>query len=238
MKPIYKPKGRAAEYGDYCVNIYTGCNHGCTYCYARKMHERWHPDKPFDDVRPRDGIVEAMKEQLSTGRYKDKLIHLCFTCDPYPADVDTTVTRDVIKAIKEAGAHVQILTKGGMRAERDFDLLDSGDWFGVTLSGGEQFEPGAAPEYHRTASSYGAHRRGIKTWYSYEPVYDPELVYLGIRSGAWIDLIRIGKLNYFPSSINWSEFGRECERLAKEHGRNIYIKDDLRAEMDRHRGGR
>lgn len=24
MKPIYKPKGAAAEYGDYAVNIYNG----------------------------------------------------------------------------------------------------------------------------------------------------------------------------------------------------------------------
>ena len=25
MNTIYKPKGAAAEYGDYAVNIYTGC---------------------------------------------------------------------------------------------------------------------------------------------------------------------------------------------------------------------
>lgn len=31
MKPIYKPKGAAAEYGDYAVNIYTGCPHRCYY---------------------------------------------------------------------------------------------------------------------------------------------------------------------------------------------------------------
>ena len=29
--PIYKPKGVAAEYGDYAVNIYTGCPHRCYY---------------------------------------------------------------------------------------------------------------------------------------------------------------------------------------------------------------
>jgi hypothetical protein len=24
-KPIYQPSGKAAEYGDYAINIYTGC---------------------------------------------------------------------------------------------------------------------------------------------------------------------------------------------------------------------
>ena len=27
MKPIYIPSGKAKEYGDYAINIYTGCPH-------------------------------------------------------------------------------------------------------------------------------------------------------------------------------------------------------------------
>lgn len=34
MNTIYKPKGAAAEYGEYAVNIYTGCPHRCYYCFA------------------------------------------------------------------------------------------------------------------------------------------------------------------------------------------------------------
>jgi len=40
--------------------------------------------------------------------------------------------RRLIQALKEYGNHVQILTKGSGR--RDFDLLDSGDLYGVTVS--------------------------------------------------------------------------------------------------------
>jgi DNA repair photolyase len=231
MKPIYEPKGKAKEYGDYCVNIYTGCNHGCTYCYARMMHERWQKT-PFDDVQPKAGLLDALYKQLDTGKYEGKLIHLCFTCDPYPADVDTTITRQVIAALKGADCHVQILTKGGYRAERDFDLLDPGDWFGVTISGAGSNEPGAASEYDRLRSLRVARRSCIKTWVSFEPVYSQERVFEGIKWGGYIDLFRIGKLNYHPSPINWGEFGRECERLAKQYGRNIQIKDELRKEME------
>jgi len=49
MKPIYKPKGAAAEYGDYAVNIYTGCPHRCFYCYASHVLHR--VQQTFFDVR-------------------------------------------------------------------------------------------------------------------------------------------------------------------------------------------
>lgn len=56
MQAIYKPKGRAGEYCSYAVNVYTGCNHGCDYCYARKMANRWGRD--FTDVSPARGYLK------------------------------------------------------------------------------------------------------------------------------------------------------------------------------------
>lgn len=40
MKPLYVPKGKAKEYGDYAVNIYTGCPHRCYYCFALNVLHR------------------------------------------------------------------------------------------------------------------------------------------------------------------------------------------------------
>lgn len=40
MKPIYEPKGKAKEYGDYAINIYTGCPHRCYYCFAPSVLRR------------------------------------------------------------------------------------------------------------------------------------------------------------------------------------------------------
>jgi DNA repair photolyase len=239
-KPIYIPKARAREYGDLAINIYTGCNHGCTYCFARDMKKRFTPkgrECNFDNPEPRKDIVESVKRQIEREQITGKLIHLCFLCDPYPAEIDTAPTREIIKLIKDSGNNVQILTKGGLRAERDFDLLTSSDWFGVTYTNDSLFEahkcePNAAPSCERLLTLARAKKRGIRTWVSCEPVYEPEAVYSIIEEVKYIGLYRIGKMNYRPSGINWREFGVECKRLCTYYGRNFYIKDDLQAEMD------
>ena len=35
-KAIYSTKGAAREYGRIGCNFYTGCPHGCTYCYLKR----------------------------------------------------------------------------------------------------------------------------------------------------------------------------------------------------------
>lgn len=224
MKPIYEPKGKAKEYGDLAINIYTGCPHRCFYCFAplvlRRDKEEFHLH-----VEPRHGIVQAVKNQIEREHITGKLIHLCFTCDPYPTGYDTTATREIIKIIKESGNHVQILTKGDGR--RDFDLLDCHDWYGVTIDGA-----GAQYDIMRESDLREAYKNGIKTWVSFEPVLSEPVVLNAIKRLCFADKMKIGKLNYFQSGINWADFGRKAETLCQELGIEYYIKDSLRKEME------
>lgn len=240
MKPIYEPKARAKEYGDLAINIYTGCPHKCYYCFAPAV---LHKSKETfcTDIQPRKGVVEAVKRQLEAEHITGKLIEMCFVCDPYPRGCDSSATREIIKAIKAAGNHAQILTKGGILAERDFDLLDGEDWFGVTYAGYSTLfeqppeEPGASPPAERLHSLAEAHDRGIKTWVSCEPVINGEEVLRLIRAADYIDKFKIGKLNYYPSKISRKSFGEAAEAACKKYGRNYYIKEDLRKEMQNER---
>lgn len=227
MKPIYEPKGKAKEYGDLAINIYTGCPHRCFYCFAPSVKHQ-NKEQFHTEVKPRDGVVEAVKKQLEREQITDKLIHLCFTCDPYPVGYDTTPTREIIKLIKDSDNHVQILTKGS--GLRDFDLLDENDWYGVTLDG--TAGKWCNPIEYRIADLMEAHKRGVKTWVSFEPVINAGGVFNCLRRVApFIDKVKIGKLNYYPSDIEWGTFGRliekECQTLALDY----YIKDSLREEM-------
>ena len=231
MKPIYVPKGKAKEYGDYALNIYTGCPHRYYYCFAPNVLHR-DKEKFHCVVEPRANIVEETRKQIEREGITGKLIHLCFTCDPYPTGYDTTPTREIIKLLKDSGNHVQILTKGD--ASRDFDLLDENDWLGVTISGARLGLENGIPTGDRlfqVASAKVLH--GIKTWVSFEPAIDDKFVLTILASHhEYFDKVKIGKLNYYPSDINWAEFGRKAEDLCKSLGLDYYIKDSLRKEME------
>lgn len=226
MRPIYEPKGAAKEYGDYALNIYTGCPHRCFYCFAPSVLHR--DRETFHSVvEPRKNIVEETRKQLERENITGKLIHLCFTCDPYPTGYDSSATREIIKLLKEYGNHVQILTKGD--GKRDFDLLDGEDWYGITLDGGNE---GPYADRNRVFDLFAAKQRGIKTWVSFEPVLDDKMVLATLWSIDFADRVKIGKLNYHPSKINWKEFGRTAEEICQKRGLNYYIKDSLRKEME------
>lgn len=241
MKPIYVPKGAAKEYGDYALNIYTGCPHRCYYCFAPNVLHR-DKEKFHSCVAPRDGIVEETKKQIEREHITGKTIHLCFTCDPYPTGYDTTPTREIIKLLKESGNHVQILTKGD--GSRDFDLLDGEDWYGITYSGynyenvyslydppKEEYK--STPIATRLAALGKAHMNGIKTWISMEPVLDADSITNFLLLGVdYVDRYKIGKLNYHPSNIDWKDFGMNVEEICRAKGYDYYIKDGLRKCME------
>lgn len=238
--PIYKPSGAALEYGDLALNIYTGCNHGCFYCFAPNVLHKTRED--FAKVEPRKNIVEEVRKQMEKEQITGKMIHLCFTCDPYPTGVDTTATFEIIKLLKNSGNHVQILTKAGSKtgACRDLQMLDRNDRFGVSYCGypdpnhlTELCEPFAARPTDRLVAIEVARFMGIKTWISFEPVLNADDVLFELERISRETDVKIGKLNYHPSSINWHDFGHAAEEICKRRGLTYYIKDSLRAEMEK-----
>lgn len=227
MNPIYNPKGAAKEYCEWALNIYTGCPHRCFYCYCPQVLRRDKEDF-FSRIEPRKNIVEETRKQLEREGIAGKLIQLCFIGDPYPTGYDTSTTRKIIKLLKEHGNHVQILTKGD--GTRDFDLLDSDDWYGATIDGKFPVDM----YFEKMAALKKAKSMGIKTWVSFEPVIDAENVLNAIELFFTdYDRAKIGKLNYYHSDIDWKSFGEQAEALCRELGIDYYIKDSLRKEMEK-----
>ena len=240
FKIIYEPSGRAKEYGDLALNVYNGCSFGCTYCFAplvlKKDRETYHKD-----IKVRDNFIEKVEKDCKLNLFEGRRVHLCFTCDPYQdIDLELQLTREVLKLFKQYNVNFQILTKGGMRAVRDFDLYKAGDSFGSTLTvymnnHQSQWEPNAPSYYSRRDAIIEAHRAGIRTWVSLEPViYPKETLEIIKDTCSFVDLYKIGTINYNErkKEIDWNDFGRKAIELLDGYGKEYYIKDDLRKEMD------
>jgi DNA repair photolyase len=233
MSYIYEPKGKAKEYGDYALNLYNGCTHGCKYCYVPAIR-RQSPDT-FHATATARAIKwpDLMKEVKA---HSGKPLFFCFMCDPYqPIDNDLKLTRSAIQLCKNAGVSVVLLTKGGARSVRDFDLLDRGDHYGATLTftnhtQSREWEPGAADPEERMDVLRKAHQRGIFTWASLEPVIDPaQSLEIINRCHEFVDLFKVGKWNHDAraNAIDWKAFGTEAIRLLEKYGKKYYIKKDL-----------
>ena len=174
-----------------------------------------------------------MRKQLDSGAYEGKTVHLCFTCDPYPTGKDCWATGDAIKMLKDAGCHVQLLTKNPSLSAIHWDYLDGEDWIGATFSGDDSQEPRSDAEIDRIWWLAEAKKRGLSTWVSCEPVLNPEEVLAMINLVDHVDLFKIGKLNHVKNDTDWAAFGHRADALCKNHGHNYVIKKDLREEMEK-----
>jgi len=234
MNVIYQPTGRAREYSQLACNIFSGCAHGCTYCYCpaitRKTLDEWK-----NNSRPRPNIIEKFRKDAERLNGDPREILFCFMSDPYQNDESTMIMGELLLIAQENKLKIQILTKAGSRAIKHFPLLEKNNWkFGSTISFcselmREHWEPGAPSIASRIEAVKMAHEEGISTWVSVEPVITAggalEVMHELI---GYVDLWKVGKLNHFPEfekDVDWRKFLKDTRHIL--NGENVYIKKDL-----------
>lgn len=221
--------------------MYRGCGHGCTYCYAPAATRR----KKIDFCKPtvRKNVIKQFEKDAITLENDDerRTILLSFTTDPYQVlDVTEQLTRTAIQILHEHNLKVSILTKGGKRSERDFDLLSAKpelSQYGTTLVFTDEklryeIEPFATSTEERIESLRNAHKAGIPTYASLEPVWTAEqTLELIDLTHDFVDLFKVGKLNYNKQhkNVDWAEFKRDVIKKLEGYNNNYYIKTDLMA---------
>lgn len=241
MRAIYNTTGRAKEYCDKAVNLYSTCGHLCTYCYGANVTHQT-PEQFFRDAEPRRGILQQIhRDAIKMYALKDHgPVLMCFITDPYqPVEARHRATRHAIDIMHANKIDVTILTKAGILAQRDFDLLGPRDTFATTLTCVREdqaipWEPKAASPQDRIANLRAARDRDIKTWVSFEPVIEPSWTFELIRMVAGdVDLIKVGTMNYHEhgKTVDWRRFGHEVKDLLEQLGTPYYLKKDLREAM-------
>lgn len=241
LKAVYAPKGRAGEYAGLALNLYRGCDHGCDYCYSpRVLHMT---RDAFATPLPRKNILEMTRTDAKALQDAGNTtsILLCFTTDPYcHADVRLKLTRQVVSILLKHEQPLTILTKGGARSQRDFDIMQAHPdlvTYATTLTFDPLHEgmrtlhePNAAPTCERLAALTKAKDLGFGTWVSCEPVIDPAQTIALIREAAPVtDLFKVGKWNYAreAAATNWVQFVRDVQETCKDVGAQYYLKNDL-----------
>lgn len=238
MGIIYRPGPRAEEFSYLAANLYRGCWHGCFYCY---VPDYTHNNDFFTEQSVRKDVLWQLQREAPNFAGTDERVLLCFTCDPYqPLDVEKQITRQAIEILRANNVPFQILTKGGIRAARDFDLYGPDDIFGTTLTlldedKSKLHEPHAAVPEDRIVAIKLAKRKGIETWVSLEPVIDArQSLEIIKQTHTIVDHYKIGKMNHCDklTAGEWRRFGGKAIQLCREFKVDYYIKADLAKYLD------
>lgn len=161
---------------DYVINPYTGCSHGCIYCYARFMkrfsghEEKW---GRFVDVKVNAAELMPRKGE----KYRGKRFFLCSVTDPYlPQEKKYGMTRQILNRLQALQPALHIQTKSAL-ITRDIDVLKTFDncVAGLTLTTlddriRKEVEPCTSPVEQRLSALRELKANGIRTYAFIGPI--------------------------------------------------------------------
>ncbi len=111
---------------DQSINPYRGCEHGCSYCFARPSHTYLGHSAGLDFERllyaKLDGAA-LLKKEFAKANYVCAPIAIGVNTDAYqPLEKRLKITRGLLEVMLETEHPVYLITKSSL-IERDLDLL-------------------------------------------------------------------------------------------------------------------
>lgn len=111
---------------DFSLNPYRGCEHGCSYCFARPSHEYLGFSAGLDfetKIVVKREAPRLLKEELSKKSWQVESLVLSGVTDPYqPIEKELEITRGCLKVLRDFRQPVEVITKNYL-ITRDIDLL-------------------------------------------------------------------------------------------------------------------
>lgn len=176
-------RNRSPDIGfDLSVNPYRGCEHGCSYCYARPSHSYLglSPGLDFEtQLIAKRGLRERLIHELDLGHYRPGLMALGTVTDGWqPLERELRLSREVLQVLHDCRHPVAVVTKGS-GIERDIDLLApmaaqglAGVYVTVTTLDAElarRMEPRAPAPWRRLRTIRALAQAGIPVGVSVSP---------------------------------------------------------------------
>jgi len=101
----------------YSVDPYTGCAHGCIYCYASSYI------KDFRNPRPKRDFLRVFEREVRKKKGEIAYVSMSNSSDPYqPLEKTHRLTRGALQILKKYDVPVLLLTKSNL-VLRDIDIL-------------------------------------------------------------------------------------------------------------------
>ena len=186
---------------DYTINPYIGCEHGCTYCYARFMRrftshkEEW---GKFVDVK----VNAASLLQREIRKKQPGVVWISGVCDPYqPLEKEYELTKRCLEILLTHGWPVTVQTKSPL-VLRDVELLRKFDKVevGLTITTADEnigkiFEPNSPTVEQRIETLEKLHSAGVKAFAMIAPLL-PKTEGLAAQLSGKADYVLIDKMNY------------------------------------------
>jgi DNA repair photolyase len=108
------------------LNVYRGCEHGCSYCYARNTHEYLGFSAGLDfetRIMVKENAPDLLRRELSSPKWKPQMLAMSGVTDCYqPIERRLQLTRKCLAVLAEFRNPVSIITKNHL-VTRDIDLL-------------------------------------------------------------------------------------------------------------------
>jgi len=197
---------------DYVINPYTGCQHGCTYCYARFMKRFTGHKEPwgeFVDVK----INASNLLQVEIKRKNRGSVWISGVCDPYqPLEAKYKLSRSCLEILEEHNWPVIVQTRSPLIL-RDMDILKKARDFEVgftvtTMDDGirKLFESSAPPIKDRLNALDVLHRAGIRTYAMIAPML-PGAESLAEALEGKVDYIIVDRMNYNYADWVYRKYG-------------------------------
>jgi DNA repair photolyase len=110
----------------YSLNLYRGCEHGCSYCYARPGHEYLELSAGLDfesKIFVKENAPELLRKEFQSQKWLPQVITMSGVTDTYqPVERRLRLTRRCLEVFAEFRNPVSIITKSAL-VIRDRDLL-------------------------------------------------------------------------------------------------------------------
>jgi DNA repair photolyase len=111
---------------DRSINPYRGCEHGCTYCFARPTHAYMGLSPALDfetKLFAKPQAAKLLEKELAKPGYEVKTIAIGTNTDPYqPIERRYRIMREILEVLDKTSHPVGIVTKSAL-VTRDIDIL-------------------------------------------------------------------------------------------------------------------